>query len=294
LDGKLLEELMKDESVFPKVKLEVLLFTHLGLRDCAQVTIPAELPGGAEMGARIDERMGPHMAKLPTITEPKDRFMAVRAVKEMMERSFEELVEGSEPYRSLYRWTDRLGLKSQQSKVRPTVHEIYIHRGGATGRELAGVLRDRDKLRQAAVRKPDPSRGGMRFAFPEEFDPKWIGRMGRLLGYPECCVDRYAEDRAGGVNVETRAAGQLAEAAKEGKKINPHAYPLSFFFPCRPDCPASTELGLSWRRKLEEVDPNLSAMYGELVQLNAHMVLKQPEIIQRYVSQFQPPQEKKE
>jgi hypothetical protein len=294
LDRQLLDELMKDEAVFPKVKLEALLFTHLVLRGCAQVTIPAELPGGAEMGARIDERVHPHMAKLPTITEPRDRLMAVRALKEMMEKGFEEQVEGSEPYRALYRWTDRLGLRSQQSKVRPTVHEIYVYRDRAAGKELASILRDRDKLRQATMKKPDPSRGSMRFAFPEEFDLKWTRRMGRLLGYPQCCVDRYAEDRTGGVNVETRAASQLAEAAKEGKQINPHAYPLSFFFPCRPDCPASTELGLRWRRRLEEVDPALSSMYGELVRLNAHMVLKQPEIIQRYVSQFQPPPDRKE
>jgi hypothetical protein len=291
LDRQLLDELLKEEAVFPKVKLEVLIFTHLGLRGCSQVTIPAELPGGAEMGQKIDERVQPHLMKLPTVTEPRDRLMAVRVLKEMMEKGFEELVEESEPYKALYRWTDRLGLKSQQSKVRPTVHEIYVFKDGSARRELADLLRDRDKLRQAAVRKPDLKGGSVRFAYPEEFDRRWIRRMGRLLGYPPCCVDRYAEDRVNGVNVETRASNQLAEAIKAGQQINSLAYPLSYFFPCRPDCPASTALGSAWRRRLEELDPQLSAVYGELVRLNTHMVLKQPEIIQRYVSQFQPPKE---
>jgi len=270
------------------VKMEYLLLPHLGLRRVSQVTIPAELPGGPEMGQRIDEKVQPHMSKLPTITEPAARLMAVKALREMLEKGFEEHVEGSPQYKAIYAWTDRLGLKSEQSKVRPTVHEIYIFKDRATRKELIDLLRDREKLRQKVYRKPDPKLGGIRFAFPEEFEAGWVKGMGRLLGYPECCVDRFAEDRVKGVNVEARAANQLAEAAKGGQPINPYAYPMGYFFPCKPDCPAATAIGMDWRKRLEELDPAVGAMYGELVRVNAQMVLRQPELIQKYLAQFKP------
>jgi hypothetical protein len=177
-------------------------------------------------------------------------------------------------------------LKSEQSKVRPTVHEIYIFKEGSERKELIDLLKEREKLRQRAQRKPDPNLGGIRFAYPEEFEPSWIRRMGRLLGYPDCCVNRYADDRAKGVNVEARAANQLLDMAKEGQSINTYAYPLGYFFPCRPGCPESTAIGMEWRKRLEDLDPIIGAMYGEMVKVNAHMVLKQPELIQRYLSQF--------
>ena len=260
---------------------------HLGLRKVSQVTIPAELPGGTEMGKHIDEKVKPDMMKLPNIREPAARLSAVRSIKEKLEKGFEEYVEGSPQYKALYTWTDKLKLKSEQSKVRPTVHEIYIFRDGSHRKELISLLRDRDRLRLMAQRRPDPNLGGIRFAYPEEFEPSWIRRMGRLLGYPDCCVDRYAEDRAKGINVEARAANQLAEAAKGGQSINPYAYPLGYFFPCKPDCPESTALGTDLHEKLEELDPKIGAMYEEMARVNAHMVLKQPELIQRYLSQFQ-------
>ena len=288
LDPQLLDDLLKEGALLPRVKVESLLLPHIGLRRVSQVTIPAELPGGAEMGQRIDEKVQPHMMKLPTVTEPAARLMAVRALKEMLEKGFEEHVEGSPQYRALYSWTDRLGLKSEQSKVRPTVHEVYIFKDRAVRKDLTNLLRDREKLRQKVQRKPDPRMGGMRFAYPEEFEPSWIKRMGRLLGYPECCVERFAQERAAGVNVEARAANQIIEAAKGGQSINPYAYPLGYFFPCKPDCPSSTAVGTEWRKRLEELDPGVGAMYGEMVRVNAHMVLRQPELIQQYLSHFQP------
>jgi hypothetical protein len=288
LEKQLLDDLMKDEAVLLRVKVESLLMPYLGLRRVSQVIIPAELPGGAEMGRRIDEYVKPHMMKLPKVTDPKAKLLAVRALKKLLEVEFEEHVEGSPQYKALYGWTDRLGLKSEQSQVRPTVHEIYVFKERAVRKELVSLLRDRERLRQKVQRKPDPNMGAMQFAYPEEFDPNWIKRMGRLLGYPECCVNRFAEDRGHGVNAETRAANQLAEAAKGGRGINPYAYPLGYFFPCKPDCPASIAMGVELREKLEEMDPGVGAMYGEIVKANAEMVLRLPELVQKYISQLKP------
>ncbi len=69
--------------------------------------------------------------------------------------------------------------------------------------------------------------------------------MGRLLGYPQCCVDRYAEDRSGGVNVETRAAGQLAEAAVTALLAN-GITPAPVIFYGFVAAPAGVRIPLAW------------------------------------------------
>ncbi len=286
LDTETLGELLADERVLNRVKLECLLLPYMGLRPASQITIPAEFPGSIEMGQRIDTAAKPYIDRLHAIKDPRAKVQAIRETRKMMEAQFEAVVENSEPYKVYYRWSDRLGLKSDQAQVRPTVHEIFLFKDGRDGRELKRLIKDREKIRARVRRKPDPKMGRVRFAYPEEFDSKWITRMGRLMGYPECCIKQYAQDRVEGVNVETRAATQLAEALKEDKKFDPHAYILGFFFPCRPDCPSSTEKGFRWQDEFSKMDERLSELYEELLGVNATMVLRQPELINRFISQF--------
>jgi hypothetical protein len=153
-------------------------------------------------------------------------------------------------------------------------------------KELTSLLKTREKLRRKVRRKPDPSRGGIQFAYPEEFDAKWLKKMGRLLGYPGCCVDQYAKERVQGVNVEIRAAEQLKEVAKLGS-VNPYAYFTGFFFPCTPNCDAALEAGQRWFKTLNEFDIRLGELYSELVKINHDHVLLQPQIISQYLGQFQ-------
>jgi hypothetical protein len=291
LDKETLDKLLADEHVLTRVKMECLLLPYMGLRPVSQITIPAEYPGGLEMGEMIDRALKPHMERLQGITEPRAKVQAIREARKLMEAQFETEVESSEPYKAYYRWSDRLGLKSEQAQVRPTVHEIFLYKDRRDGRELKRLLNDRMKIRARVQRRPDPSMPRVRFAYPEEFNIKWITRMGRLLGYPECCVKQYAQDRAGGVNVETRAAQQLLRRLKEEKEVDTHAYILGFFFPCQPSCPNATEKGFRWHDEFSKMDKRLGEMYSELIKFNATMVLKQPELINRYLAQFQKPEQ---
>lgn len=294
LDKETLDKLLADGLILNRVKLECLLMPYMGLRPVSQITVPAEFPDGLGMGQRIDRALKPQMSRLQAVTEPRAKLKAVNETKKLMEKQFEMVVEGSESYAAYYRWSDRLGLKSEQAQVRPTVHEIFMFKDRRDRRELKRLIRDREKLRARVRRRPDPRMSRVRFAYPEEFNAEWINRMGRLLGYPECCIKRYKQDRVKGVNVETRAATQLAETLKEEKKLDTHAYILGFFFPCRPDCPDSTEKGIRWHQEFSEMDERLGAMYEELLGVNATMVLKQPELINRYLSQFQKPAQEKD
>ncbi len=294
LDTETLDELLADEHILNRVKLECLLLPHMGLRPVSQITVPAEFLGGLEMGQRIDRFVMPQMDRLQAITEPRDKVQVIQEIRKLMETQFEAVVEDSDPYRAYYSWSDRLGLKSEQAQVRPTVHEIFLFKDERDGRELKRLLKDRVKIRAKVQRRPDPRMAPVRFAYPEEFNAQWITRMGRLLGYPDCCVKHYARDRAKGVNVETRAATQLADVLQEEKEVDTHAYILGFFFPCRPHCPNSTEKGVRWHDEFSKMDDRLGGMYAELLKFNATMVLKQPELINRYLSQIQKPAPEKD
>ena len=280
-----LDGFLGSELILPRVKVENFLSVHLKLRRVSQVTFPAEFPGGAEMGALIDERVKPGLAKVQSINDPRSKMAAIEALKQLMDHAFTELVEGSEAYIAHYDWAKRFGFQTNQVQIRPTVHELYMFYENSAKRELGGLMKDRSKLRRKVRRKPDPSRGGIQFAYPEEFDARWLRRMGRLLGYPGCCVDRYAKDRVEGVNVEVRASEQLMEAEKQGE-VDPYAYFTGFFFPCLPACEAALEAGHRWSVGLGELDPRLGDLYGELVKVNHDQVLLQPEIISRYLGQF--------
>lgn len=285
LDKETLDELLADGLILNQVKLECLLMPYMELRPVSQITIPAEFPGSSEMGQIIDRVVKPYIDRLQAIRDPRAKLQAIQETRKLMETQFEAVVEKSEPYKAYYGWSDRLGLMSEQAPVRPTVHEIFLFKDGGEGRDLKRLIKDREKLRARVRRKPDPKMGRTRFAYPEEFNAKWITRMGRLLGYPDCCIKQYAQDRVKGVNVETRAAKQLADALKE-EKFDPHAYILGFFFPCRPDCPNSMEKGFRWQDEFSKLDERLGKAYEELLGVNATLVLKQPELINRFISQF--------
>ena len=282
----LIDKLLEEDSILNRVKIESYIIPYLGFRPVSQITIPAEFPEGGEMGQRIDRNARPLMSKLRSISNPRGKAVAIQALKRFLEKNFEEIVEGSETFEAHYRWADKMNLKNNQYQVRPTVHEIYFYKNRDSGRQLKRLMREREKLRTKAHRNSKPEMGGIQFAYPEEFNDKWIIDMGNLLGYPECCSKRYSKDRISGINVEARAANQLTEKINNDIPVDPHVYLLSYFFPCKTSCKNALNMGLSWDEKLGDYDPRIASLYREQLKDNLKMVLKQPELIQRYVNQI--------
>ncbi len=278
-----LRELLDEPKIPRRVAVENLMLVALGLRQCSQTTIPAELPSGPSMGEAIDTRFKPRLEKLRLMQDQKVKIKEIGEIRKGMAQAFDELVEGSAEYKSLNNWTKKLGLKVDQVEVRPTVHEFYVYREKDALRELQKLMQERGKLRVEAVKKPDPSRGQLQFAYPEEFNGTWIRRMGRLLGYPDCCVDRYASDREQGVNAEARAASQLKELTTT---LDPHVYLASYFFPCSPTCQKAREKGELYHRKLSEALPEAGEAYASIIAENLERVRRQPEIIGEYLSKL--------
>jgi hypothetical protein len=278
-----LKELLGESLLSKRIAVENLMLVALGLRPCSQTTIPAELPSGQRMGERIDARFKPRLERLRLMHDQKSKLKEIAEIRKEMAQAFDEVVEGSQEYRVLTSWVKRLGLKVDQVEVRPTLHEYYLYMERETLKELQRLMQERGKLRVEAVKKPDPSRGQLQFAYPEEFSGAWIRRMGRLLGYPDCCVDKYASDREQGVNAEMRAASQLKELALDP---DPHAYLASYFFPCSPTCQKAREKGELYHRRLSEVLPEAGEAYGQIILENLERVRRQPEIIGEYLSRL--------
>jgi hypothetical protein len=272
--------LLEDRRISAGVKVENMVVVHLGLRRASQTTIPAELPSGAEMGAAIDDSMRPRLETLKGIQDPRRRIATVVVLKKEMSKAFEGVVESSPEYKALMGWAERLGLRVNQVEVRPTIHEVYQYRDRDALKELQGLMRERGKLREKVRRNPSPLRGRMQLAYPEEFEGDWMRRMGRLLGYPECCTDRYIADRMNGVSVEHRASGQLKEAGV----VDPHVYFVGHFFPCLPTCENALAKGRLYQETLAKVDERLGAVYEVVTRENLETVRRQPEIIAEFLS----------
>jgi len=279
--SKQIEELIGDTRLLTRVKVENYLLVHLGLRPCSQITLPAELPEAEAMGAAIDERVYQHMRRLSAMTDPKRRRAAIDTVKRELRTAFEEIVEASDRYRAHMEWARALGLRSLRVEVRPTVRELYLFRDRDVGRRLRRLMRRREELRRQALRHPSPDMGRVQFAYPEEFQGTWLREMGELLGYPGCCVKRYASDRERGISVEERAARQIGEAEQRGE-VDPLAYFIAYFFPCSPDCEAALSRGRDCRERLREIVPDLGNLYEAEAAENLDRVRRQPDLIARY------------
>ena len=287
MEQSAVEELLKDKLLSPKIAIEAFLATSLKLRPAGQVTIPAELPNGGEMGQKIDQNIQPKMMQLQSIKDLRTRAFAVQAIKKLLEKEFEDIVEESDEFKALYDWSNKLGLRNNQVKVRPTVHEVYFYTERGTGRNIQKLMREREKIRRKLQKKPGENVNPIRFAYPEEFDPKWLKGLGEVLGYPPCCVSQYVDDRKNNVNVELRASQQLIDEVKE-KEVDTHVYYTGFFFPCSPRCENALKNGYKWDEKLKEVHPDLGALYEQNIRVNAELVLRQPELIQKFLTQFKP------
>ena len=276
-------ELLHDPLIATRVSVENLMLVSLGLRSCSQTTIPAELPSGPSIGKEIDARFMPRLEKLRTIQDQKAKTREIVDIRKEMANAFDHLVEGSVEYKSFSKWAKKLGLRVNQVEVRPTVHEFYIYKEKETLKELQRLMQERGKLRMEAVKKPDPSRGQLQFAYPEEFNGAWIRRMGRLLGYPDCCIEMYASNREQGVNAELRASKQLVDLTVDP---NPHAYLASYFFPCSPTCQKAKEKGELYHSKLSEALPEAGEAYESIIIENLDRVRRQPEIISEYLNRL--------
>lgn len=278
---KWLSDFFGDLRLKSRIKIESYLLVHLGPRLCSQTTLPAELPGAGAMGSTIDRMVYPKMACIRRETKPRRRLAVIDSLKKEMRAAYEKIVMTSEQYKAHLEWADALGLLSRVVDVRPTVQELYLFKERGVDTRLRRLMREREKLRARAYERSSPDLDRSRLAYPEEFEGSWIREMGKILGYPDCCVEAYASEREEGVNVEERAAMQI-KRAKQGGVVDPYAFFVGHFFPCAPDCEQAISRGREYQEHLSKLAPSPGELYASLVVENLDRVRRLPEIISSY------------
>lgn len=282
LKGTLSEDLLDGSLLLDYVKTEDYLTVALGIRSCSFLTIPAEFPNGNGMGRKIDELC---MEDLQTVLNapPDKKGVLIRKLKEKIRKSFNEVVFASSAYKAHIEWSKKLYLQTYDFELRPSIHALYLFRSLNVKKELRRLVNVRKAARERAMLSMSVSKRKASLAFPEELSSDYLVSVGKLLGYPSCCVQRYVNDRLlEEVDVEMRASRQVKELQQDGEAPNAYAYFARSFFPCEPRCRRASEMGRRTFGLLSDVDPELGDLYFECLGRNVEMVERYPELTRQY------------
>lgn len=301
MDQQMYRQFM-DEHVIPlKAKLDDFLPVILGLRKAAQLVMPAELPDAGILGATIDDRYRQKMAgkRLPgesltdylksrtALMKRKNRIQDVRFRLQLLRDIYSDVVENSKSYQVYVDWIDKWGLNRKELEARPTIREIYIFKDEDIAVELEELQDLRKDIRYNFARNPDPSVSASVRIFPEEHNATFLRKAGSILGFPDCCIERYVFDRESGVlSPEMRASNQITHSDNPDD-VDVFAYFTKDFFPCQPDCSEAAAKGRAIHKALQAIDPGLAKAYEEHVAANMRLVKQYPDIIQNRLARLQ-------
>ena len=259
-----MEELIADRQVIDRVKVELYLPVALGLRRCSILELPTALPDGVELTLGVDEACKAEYEAVLRETDPARKWPLIISLKQCLQRHFEEKVLRSNSCKALYYWEKHLGLRRYGIPLRPTIHELYLFKNWLDSWRVQRLAEERLQLREQALRAP----GGGFTPFPEEFSPDYIREAGKLLGYPECCVEAYCKDRMAGTVVEIRLSNQIQTIRREGKAPDHLPFFVKDFYPCRPDCVKAEGTGRRLYEALKDLSPRLGEIYWHCLERN--------------------------
>lgn len=108
--------------------------------------------------------------------------------------------------------------------------------------------------------------------------------VGRILGYPEHCIQACMEDYSMGTPADIRGTEQINYFKSKGREINPLTYYTWGFIPCKPNCEEALETGNKIHSAYERVHPEIAKLYEQMCKdwmrimgLVAEEFLKNPE-----------------
>ncbi|MGE5653731.1 MAG: hypothetical protein ACM3ZQ_05610 [Bacillota bacterium] len=293
--ASLMDLFLKEDLVMPRARIEAFLLVALGIKPLSLITVPGELADGRELGQAIDDRYRKAVAngqegnllqklsfRFHSLTEKPLAFK-----QRLIREAYEDIVEPSASYRAHLRWAKQLGLSVYDWEVRPSIHELYFYKSPTVGEELRELMAERQRLKREAWSKVTRDTPISMLVYPEEQSAPYLERLGRLLGYPDCCVQAYLSDRAQGENVEARAARDLHLATTVSGSPEPWAYFVKDLFPCSPTCANGTQVGKEALAALHALSPQLADVYRQLLQENQEMVRVYPVIINQHVQEME-------
>ncbi|MEX0974339.1 MAG: hypothetical protein WD024_03170 [Bacillota bacterium] len=288
---------MAEEAIPLKVKFDDYLPVALGVRRASQIIVPAELPDASILGSTIDERFRHKMSghrlpgeSLQTYFKGKvgkywrrNQAQEVRFRMDSLREMYSDVVENSHSYQTFTKWMDKLGLRRKELESRPTIREVYLYTDPSVPAELDELQDMRKDIRYERLRGPMGTTPLYSRAFPEELHTAYLKKLGSVLGFPLCCIDRYAFDRDSAVlSPEVRASNQL-EHMENPDEYDAFAFYTKDFFPCQPDCASAAETGRLMYQKLAEISPEIAEKFRQHLDENVDLVRRYPEIIQKKI-----------
>jgi len=282
LKEEVIEELLGNPLLLDYVKTEDFLMVALDIRPCSFLTIPAELPNASELGERIDALCMEDFQALKVAPVDK-KVTLIRKMKEKLQETFKKVVYNSDTYKAHLDWIRKLGLQTFDFEVRPTIHELYLFKVSSLKGELRKVMNYRRVERERIAASRAMSEIPSRLAYAEELSLDYVTSIGKLLGYPKCCIDRYSRVRVHeGISVEMRASKQIEQLKRNREMPDVHAYFARNFFPCNPNCQNAGQIGRRTVETLSGIDPRLGSLYFECMRRNLAAVEKYPELIRQF------------
>jgi hypothetical protein len=265
---RLVDDLICDEQVLDRVKVEALIPLAIGLRHCSVVELPSALPDGVSLAKRIDEACRREYEELIRETNLSGRLPKILRLKDCLRAKFDDEVLGSRSYKALVSWIRKLHLRSYMVTIRPTVRELYVFKRRIEWPSIYLLSKARLRLREKALLKE----GSLdEIIFPEEFSPRFIRKTGMLLGYPRCCVEAYVRDREARISVELRLSAQARSLASI-KVLSLYPFYVKDFYPCSPECREAEERGLRFYNALKALNPKLGEIYYSHLERNLDFV----------------------
>ena len=301
MDKGLLKEFMAEEASPLRTKFDDYLAVALGVRRASQFISPAELPDAAILGATIDERFRQKLEgrRLPgeSLSDfmknkmgkywRRNRAQEIRYRLDVLRSVYKDVVESSHSYQTYIGWARKLGLSYKELESRPTIREIYLFKDPEVARELDELQDLRKDIRWEKMRSPGANQPGYVRAFPEEQNRAFVKKLGRILGFPLCCIERYAFDRESAVlSPEQRASNQLVNLETD-EEYNPYAFFTKDFFPCQPDCEMAAQMGKAIYEALEAIDPEVAGEHLSHLSQNVGLVREYPEIIRKKIESLE-------
>jgi len=282
LKEDIIEDLLRTHLLLDYVKTEDFLMVALNIRPCSFLTIPAELSNASELGERIDALCREDLLALKAAPIDK-KAVLIHKMKKKLQDTFKETVYESASYRAHLDWIRKLGLQTFDFEVRPTIHELYLFKDSSLKGELRKIMNYRRIERERIAASRRMPEAPSRLAFPEELSFDYVTSVGKLLGYPKCCIDRYVHERTHeGISVEMRASEQIEELKRNKEMLDVHVYFVRNFFPCNPNCQNASQIGRKTVEALNGLDPRLSSLHLECMRRNLEAVEKYPELIRQF------------
>ena len=282
LESGMSQEIIHDPLLLDCVKTENYLAVALGIRSCSFVTIPAEFPGGYELGRKIDELCVEDLQAVMS-ADAAEKQALMKRLKERIQEAFRKVVLSSDVYKAHIKWSKQLFLKTYNVEVRPSICELYLFRESRIKKALEKLMRVRESEREKLRLGRDVKRKKVNLAYAEEMSSEYLSSLGRLLGYPFCCVRSYINDRLNeDMTVEIRSSRQIEGLGNQLEDPEIHAFFAKDFFPCKPECQKAIRIGKSIFDNLNALDPKLGDLYLGCVRRNVEMVRRYPQLIEQH------------